>query len=251
MQTEDMSLDSASWESLSPGAKERKKALLEKSWVEMFEEEENAMNASLNAERTVEEGEILDDTKEAAATAECPDEDILDIDGESQDLPEEVRDIEIDFIERKNEEKFEKLVKEEKIRTPFKRRLSGESVSEESGESETKRMKEHRVRSSSTSSGSTNNSGSAKTKEFETDPDVLMRRQKQIDFGKNTIGYDNYVNQVPREERKATDPNTPRKNIKYSRRAWDGLIKQWRKQLHAWDPDSGKRKDESTDTKEA
>uniref|UniRef100_A0A1B0CLE3 Uncharacterized protein n=1 Tax=Lutzomyia longipalpis TaxID=7200 RepID=A0A1B0CLE3_LUTLO len=95
MQTEDMSLDSASWESLSPGAKERKKALLEKSWVEMFEEEENAMNASLNAERTVEEGEILDDTKEAAATAECPDEDILDIDGESQDLPEE------DFAARK------------------------------------------------------------------------------------------------------------------------------------------------------
>jgi len=32
----------------------------------------------------------------------------------------------------------------------------------------------------------------------ETDPLILARRQKQIDFGKNTIGYVKYLEQVPK-----------------------------------------------------
>lgn len=74
--------------------------------------------------------------------------------------------------------------------------------------------------------------------EFETDPVVLARRQKQIDYGKNTVGYDRYRRLVPKERRHRKHPSTPPINKKYSRRAWDGLIRVWRQRLHFWDPPS-------------
>jgi len=40
-----------------------------------------------------------------------------------------------------------------------------------------------------------------------------------------------------RHERKKRHPKTPPKNLKYTRRAWDGLIKNWRVKLYLWDPD--------------
>ncbi|XP_076229177.1 stem-loop binding protein [Nomia melanderi] len=94
-----------------------------------------------------------------------------------------------------------------------------------------------RSRRYSDSSSTTNSSDSSKKRvEYETDPQVLTRRQKEIDYGKNTIGYDRYIQAVPKEKRTREHPRTPPKYIKYSRRGWDGMMRLWRKQLHQWDP---------------
>lgn len=72
--------------------------------------------------------------------------------------------------------------------------------------------------------------------EIERDPCVLGRRQKQIDYGKNTLGYQSYVESVPKPSRTREHPRTPKKNVKYSRRSWDKQIKLWRIKLHNYDP---------------
>lgn len=88
------------------------------------------------------------------------------------------------------------------------------------------------------SSGSSRSSqGSKVPVQQETDSVVLERRQKQIDYGKNTLAYDQYLKNVPKETRPFFMPRTPDKNIQYSRRQWDGLIKAWKLQVHAWNAD--------------
>jgi len=64
----------------------------------------------------------------------------------------------------------------------------------------------------------------------------LETRQRQIDIGKATAGYQNYSKIVPKERRKRTDPWTPNKNQVCSKRSWDGQIRKWRRELHQWDP---------------
>lgn len=95
--------------------------------------------------------------------------------------------------------------------------------------------------------------------EHEIDPHRISQRQKQIDFGKNTVGYQRYRQAVPkyvdrssnhtkhtnsrthlkcthcREQRRRGHPHTPDVHQKTSKRAFDGQVKKWRRALHAWD----------------
>lgn len=40
--------------------------------------------------------------------------------------------------------------------------------------------------------------GAKKSGNYENNPEIIARREKQIYYGKNTIGYDNYIKSVPK-----------------------------------------------------
>ena len=72
----------------------------------------------------------------------------------------------------------------------------------------------------------------------ETDPHRLQQRQRQLDLGKNTIGYAAYIKAVPKESRERNNPAhpmTPDTGRKVSKRAFDGYVRAWRRALHQWD----------------
>ena len=68
----------------------------------------------------------------------------------------------------------------------------------------------------------------------------LSQRWKQIDIGKNTLAYDEYSMRVPRhlrERRNRKHPVTPNPHTPRSKRAFDGLVRAWRRDLYAhWQP---------------
>eukprot|EP00250_Pteridium_aquilinum_P011375 c20020_g1_i1 orf=128-1159(-) len=70
----------------------------------------------------------------------------------------------------------------------------------------------------------------------EDDVHRLSQRHKQIEFGKNTLGYERYIELIPKSKRKHKDPRTPNPKQVCSKRSWDGQIRQWRRLLHDYDP---------------
>jgi hypothetical protein len=61
---------------------------------------------------------------------------------------------------------------------------------------------------------------------------------KQIEFGKNTLGYARYRELVPLHERTSQHPSTPPADGALPKRRFDGLVRSWRRALHAYDPES-------------
>ncbi|KAL5971752.1 Histone RNA hairpin-binding protein [Taenia solium] len=63
----------------------------------------------------------------------------------------------------------------------------------------------------------------------------LLRRQRDIDVGKTTEKYAEYVLKIPKPEREKHHPRTPNKFRVVSRRGWDGMIRKWRRDIHNYE----------------
>jgi len=67
----------------------------------------------------------------------------------------------------------------------------------------------------------------------------IIKRRKMISYGKNTVGYDEYVKKVPKHKRiprRSDHPCTPDSTIDIPWKRFHGLVKAWRKALHMYDP---------------
>ncbi len=91
-------------------------------------------------------------------------------------------------------------------------------------------------------------------KEKETDQHKIETRLKQIQYGYNTVAYDNYIAQVPKTQRNQNyeeHPRTPDPYLKQAKRAFDGRLRKWRRELHRWDVEDGCEGEIGAETGEA
>lgn len=69
----------------------------------------------------------------------------------------------------------------------------------------------------------------------ETDAHRIRQRQDQVDLGTNSITYDRYRLRVPRERRNRNEPTTPDATRQIAKKRWDARVKQWKRDLQAYD----------------
>lgn len=69
---------------------------------------------------------------------------------------------------------------------------------------------------------------------IETDAHRIAQRQKQIDFGKNTLAYDRFIAICPRHNRQYGDPMTPLPHQKCSKRSFSGQITSWKIKVYEY-----------------
>ena len=81
--------------------------------------------------------------------------------------------------------------------------------------------------------GAARNAPLALAPEKETDAHRIQQRLKQIEYGKNTLGYERYRREARKRGRDG--PKTPDVHEKISKRAFDGKVKAWRRALHDWE----------------
>ena len=72
----------------------------------------------------------------------------------------------------------------------------------------------------------------------EVDPDGhrVEKRAKQVEHGRNTLGYELYRLAVPRASRRRGDPATPDATRVTTKRAWALSVRRWRRELHLRHP---------------
>lgn len=67
----------------------------------------------------------------------------------------------------------------------------------------------------------------------------IKQRRRQVLFGKNTSGYEEYIKKIPKHKRRPRSldcPMTPDHTLDVPTKRWQGLMNAWRRGLHKFDP---------------